>query len=104
MAGKTEINKITETDEDGVKTEREVKVVYDKIIGHENIIKIVERYLSGWEYSVKFDDEPPDQLMLALLGPPGLGKSFIAAHSCMPYLILGNENSLSFASCTEYRR
>ncbi|CAI2165514.1 15621_t:CDS:10 [Funneliformis geosporum] len=31
------------------------------------------------EYSKKFDDAPPAQLMIALLGSPGLGKSFIAA-------------------------
>jgi ATP-dependent Lon protease len=56
----------------------EQKIVYQKLIGHENIVKIVENYLFGWEYAKEFDDEPPRQLKLALLGPPGLGKSFIA--------------------------
>lgn len=79
VGGTTEITKITETNEKGEKSEREIKIVYDRIIGHENIIKIVEKYLFGWEFAKKFDDEPPAQLMLALLGPPGLGKSFIAA-------------------------
>ncbi|MCE8163514.1 MAG: AAA family ATPase [Candidatus Moeniiplasma glomeromycotorum] len=81
VAGTTEITKITETDDKGVKKEREIKIVYDKIIGYENIIKMVEMYLDRWELMEDVKPHkisPPKQLMIALMGPPGLGKSYIA--------------------------
>ncbi|MCE8163404.1 MAG: AAA family ATPase [Candidatus Moeniiplasma glomeromycotorum] len=79
IAGKTEIIPEKEEIVEGKKVKIPAqKIVYPKLIGHENIVKIVENYLFGWEYAKKFDDEPPRQLKLALLGPPGLGKSFIA--------------------------
>lgn len=56
---------------------------YNKIIGYEVIIKQIEKWLIGWEHYYEFKDKypdvkPPRQLMLALLGSPGLGKSYIA--------------------------
>jgi len=59
--------------------ERGNRIVYQKVIGYENIIEIVEDYLRGWSLSRKYGLKPPRQLMIALLGPPGLGKTYISA-------------------------
>lgn len=48
------------------------------IIGYANILKMVEDWLKGWEFAKKYNTAPPAQLMLALLGPPGLGKTYIS--------------------------
>lgn len=56
---------------------------FNKIIGYEVVIKQIERYLTSWWQYNKYKDiypleaKPPRQLMIALLGSPGLGKSYI---------------------------
>lgn len=51
---------------------------YSKVIGYENIIEIVAKYLKSYHFSKKFNLEPPAQLMIMLLGEPGLGKTYIS--------------------------
>lgn len=51
---------------------------YHKVIGYEEIIKYVADYLDGWEFFNEFGGDKPEQLMIGLLGDPGLGKTYIS--------------------------
>ena len=51
---------------------------FQKVIGYEDIIKYVADYLDGWEFYNEYGGDKPEQLMLGLLGDPGLGKSYIS--------------------------
>jgi hypothetical protein len=51
---------------------------YQKVIGYEEVINVVARYLKGWEFYNKYKKRKPKQLMIGLLGDPGLGKTYIA--------------------------
>ena len=48
-----------------------------KVVGYENIIKLVADYLTSWYFWQKWGGEKPQQLMIGLLGDPGLGKTYI---------------------------
>ena len=49
-----------------------------RVIGYENIIEIVVKYLKSYHFSKKYGTPPPAQLMIMLLGEPGLGKTYIS--------------------------
>ncbi|RHZ37398.1 AAA family ATPase [endosymbiont GvMRE of Glomus versiforme] len=51
---------------------------YTRIIGYENIIDMICDYLESWEFYKEYGGDEPDNLMLFLLGEPGLGKSYIS--------------------------
>src|SRR2546423_9257580 len=51
---------------------------YTKVIGYENIIEIVVKYLKSYHFAKKYGTPPPAQLMIMLLGEPGLGKTYIS--------------------------
>ncbi|MDR1670345.1 MAG: AAA family ATPase [Spiroplasmataceae bacterium] len=51
---------------------------YSKIIGYENILQMIEDWLDGWDFYKEYGGEPPEQLMICLLGSPGLGKTYIS--------------------------
>jgi len=51
---------------------------YTKIVGYKNILAMVEKWLKGWEFAKRFNTPTPKQLMIALSGPPGLGKTYIS--------------------------
>lgn len=51
---------------------------YQKVIGYKEVIEVVARYLKGWEFYHKYKRRKPKQLMIGLLGDPGLGKTYIA--------------------------
>jgi hypothetical protein len=51
---------------------------YTKVIGYENIIEIVAKYLKSYHFAKKYGTPPPAQLMIMLLGEPGLGKTYIS--------------------------
>jgi len=49
-----------------------------RVIGYENIIDIVAKYLKSYHFAKKYGTPPPAQLMIMLLGEPGLGKTYIS--------------------------
>ena len=49
-----------------------------RVIGYENIIEIVVKYLKSYHFAKRFGTPPPAQLMIMLLGEPGLGKTYIS--------------------------
>lgn len=51
---------------------------FNKVVGYENIIDMVADYLDEWEYVKKWGGNKPEQLMIGMLGDPGLGKSYIS--------------------------
>jgi ATP-dependent Lon protease len=51
---------------------------YTKVIGYENIIEIVVKYLKSYHFAKKYGTPAPAQLMIMLLGEPGLGKTYIS--------------------------
>ena len=51
---------------------------YHQVIGYEEIIKYITDYLDGWEFYNEFGGDKPEQLMIGLLGDPGLGKTYIS--------------------------
>lgn len=51
---------------------------YTKVIGYENIIEIVAKYLKSYHFAKRYGTPPPAQLMIMLLGEPGLGKTYIS--------------------------
>jgi hypothetical protein len=51
---------------------------YLKVIGYENIKETLLDYLDGWDFYREFGGEKPSQLLIFLLGEPGLGKSYIS--------------------------
>ncbi|RHZ37445.1 AAA family ATPase [endosymbiont GvMRE of Glomus versiforme] len=51
---------------------------YQKVIGYQNIIQIVEKYLRSYHFAKRNNTPPPAQLMIMLLGEPGLGKTYIS--------------------------
>jgi hypothetical protein len=51
---------------------------FQKVIGYEDILKMVETWLEGWDFYKEYGGDKPEQLMIALSGPPGLGKSYIS--------------------------
>ncbi|CAG8757613.1 17191_t:CDS:2, partial [Racocetra persica] len=51
---------------------------YTRVIGYENIIEIVAKYLKSYHFAKKYGTPPPAQLMIMLLGEPGLGKTYIS--------------------------
>ncbi|CAG8513276.1 7295_t:CDS:2 [Ambispora leptoticha] len=53
-------------------------VGYTRVIGYENIIEIVAKYLKSYHFAKKYGTPPPAQLMIMLLGEPGLGKTYIS--------------------------
>ena len=48
------------------------------MIGYENIIEIVAKYLKSYHFAKKYHTPAPAQLMIMLLGEPGLGKTYIS--------------------------
>jgi MoxR-like ATPase len=51
---------------------------YTRVIGYQNIIEIVVKYLKSYHFAKKYGTPPPAQLMIMLLGEPGLGKTYIS--------------------------
>ncbi|CAI2191537.1 5892_t:CDS:10, partial [Funneliformis geosporum] len=51
---------------------------YTRVIGYQNIIEIVEKYLKSYHFAKRYSTPPPAQLMIMLLGEPGLGKTYIS--------------------------
>ena len=51
---------------------------FTKVIGYENIIETVARYLKSYHFAKRYNTPPPAQLMIMLLGEPGLGKTYIS--------------------------
>ncbi|KAF9941985.1 hypothetical protein BGZ65_012589 [Modicella reniformis] len=51
---------------------------YTRVIGYENIIELVVKYLKSYHFARKYGTSPPAQLMIMLLGEPGLGKTYIS--------------------------
>jgi len=51
---------------------------YTKVIGYENIIETVARYLKSYHFAKRYGTPAPAQLMIMLLGEPGLGKTYIS--------------------------
>ena len=51
---------------------------YTRVIGYANIIQIVERWLRSYHFASRNDTPAPAQLMIMLLGEPGLGKTYIS--------------------------
>jgi ATP-dependent Lon protease len=51
---------------------------YTKVIGYENIIETVVKYLKSYHFSKRYNTPAPAQLMIMLLGEPGLGKTYIS--------------------------
>ncbi|CAH1759624.1 2908_t:CDS:2 [Entrophospora sp. SA101] len=51
---------------------------YTKVIGYQNILQIVEKYLRSYHFAKRNNTPPPAQLMIMLLGEPGLGKTYIS--------------------------
>ncbi|CAI2192933.1 11761_t:CDS:2, partial [Funneliformis geosporum] len=51
---------------------------YTRVIGYQNIIEIVEKYLRSYHFAKRNNTKPPAQLMIMLLGEPGLGKTYIS--------------------------
>lgn len=51
---------------------------YTRVIGYENIIEIVVKYLKSYHFAKKYGTPSPAQLMIMLLGEPGLGKTYIS--------------------------
>lgn len=49
-----------------------------RVIGYENIIEIVAKYLKSYHFSKRYGTPAPAQLMIMLLGEPGLGKTYIS--------------------------
>jgi len=52
----------------------------EKIIGFKEVFEPVRKWLKGWHQANKYlgKVKPPRQLMIALLGSPGLGKTYIS--------------------------
>jgi ATP-dependent Lon protease len=49
-----------------------------RVIGYENIIEIVVKYLKSYHFAKRYNTPAPAQLMIMLLGEPGLGKTYIS--------------------------